>query len=404
MRRPRGHRRALVLAALAVVGGAVLAAVTVSIATGRDASHATVFARTCRLAASSGAVGPGLSLDGTSLVRARSSVSSAVSKLGGGDEVMAPLTGSLTPVAVATPGGAYVVYSSWRQLARVKPDAPGQGLSTGDAVGVPSIRLFDTRTGKDALLATGAASPAISSAGALAYLAGDSTVVRQNVDYTGRIVVADSVNAKPRVWTSHAGRYLPYAWAGSTLLAYRGVPDSEGTDLYAFTGPDSSRLLAPDAYVIALSPDGKEVLVSANTRMLERIRIDDGSVEDSLALDGNDSGSPTALMYAGSWRGDRIVANSDRGLVVIDVRGGLHVESQFATPSFPHGIAEPVFTDDTHVEGWADLPNPQKSPANVDEPAYANALVDCDLATANCTFGTASPARKWTRWITNPSR
>ena len=165
MRRPRGHRRALVLAALAVVGGAVLAAVTVSIATGRDASHATVFARTSRLAASSGAVGPGLSLDGTSLVRARSSVRRALSTLGGGDEVIAPLTGSLTPVAVTTPGGAYVVYSSWRQLARVKPDAPGQGLSTGDAVGVPSIRLFDTRTGKDALLATGAASPAISSAG-----------------------------------------------------------------------------------------------------------------------------------------------------------------------------------------------------------------------------------------------
>jgi hypothetical protein len=216
------------------------------------------------------------------------------------------------------------------------------------------------------------------------------------------------VNAKPRVWTSHPGRYLPYAWAGSALLAYRGVPESESTDLYAYTGPDSSRLIAPNAYAIALSPDGTQVLASVGTRMLERIRIADGSVEDSLALDGRVSGSgspplPTALMFGGSWRGDRIVANSDRGLVVVNVRGGLHVEAQFATP-FPHGIAEPVFTDDTHVEGWADLPNPQTSPANVDEPAYANALVACDLATANCTVGPPSPARDWTRWITNPSR
>jgi hypothetical protein len=42
--------------------------------------------------------------------------------------------------------------------------------------------------------------------------------------------------------------------------------------------------------------------------------------------------------------------------------------------------------------------------ADVGEPAYDNALVDCDLATGTCTVGTANPARKWTRWITNPSR
>ena len=69
---------------------------------------------------------------------------------------------------------------------------------------------------------------------------------------------------------------------------------------------------------------------------------------------------PQALMYAGSWRGDRIVANSDGGLVVLNVRGGLHVETVFATPAFPHGIAEPVFTDDTHVEGWADVAKPTR--------------------------------------------
>src|SRR5262249_14835657 len=163
-----------------------------------------------------------------------------------------------------------------------------------------------------------------------------------------------SPSAKPLVWTSKSDRYLPYAWAGSTLLAYRGVPDSEGTDLYAFTGPDSSHLVAPNAYAIAVSPDGSEVLASVGTRMLERIRISDGGVEDSLALDTS-SALPRALMYAGSWRGGRIVANSDRGLVIVNVRGGLHVEAILATPSFPHGVAEPVFTDDTRIEGWADL-------------------------------------------------
>jgi hypothetical protein len=400
----REHRRALTLGALALGAAAAVAAVTVSIATGHTARSTAVFARASSLAASRGAVGPGLSLDGSTLAQTRGGAKRTLGTIGGGDEVIAPLTGSLTPVGVTTPDGAFVVYSSWRQLARIKPDARGQGLSTGDPVGVPSIRLFDMRSGKDALLAMGAASAAVSQTGAVAHLAGDSTVVRQNVDYAGRIVVADSPSAKPRVWTSRAGRYLPYAWAGTTLLAYRGVPDSEGADLYAFTGPDASNLLAPNAYVIAVSPEGTEVLASVGTRMLERIRVSDGAVQDSLALDGLGSPGVHALMYSGDWRGDRIVANSDAGLVVLNIRGGLHVESRFATPSFPHGVAEPTFVDDTHVQGWADLPEPSPTAGDVSEPAYDNAVVDCDLAIGRCTTGAANPARKWTRWITNPSR
>jgi hypothetical protein len=400
----REHRRAVTPGALALGAGAALAAVTVSIATGHNARNTAVFARASSLAASHGAVGPGLSLDGPSIAQTRAGAKRTLGTLGGGDEVIAPLTGSVTPVGVTTPDGAYVLYSSWRQLGRIKPDARGQGMSTGEPVGVPSVRLFDLQTRKDSLLAVGAASPAVSSTGAVAYLAGESPVVRQNVEYTGRIVVADSPNGKPRVWTSRPARYLPYAWAGTTLLAYRGVADSEGADLYAFTGPDASTLLAPNAYVIAVSPDGADALASVGTRMLERIRVSDGAVEDSLALDGGGSSLPHALMYAGSWQGDRIVANSDRGLVVMNVRGGLHVESVFATPGFPHGISEPVFTDATHIQGWADLPSPTPTAADVGEPAYDNALVDCDLATGTCTVGAANPARKWTRWITNPSR
>ena len=403
----REHRRYLrvaALVALALGAAATVAAVTVSIATGRSAGSSPVFARASSLASSRGEVGPGLSLDGAAVVQTRAGTNRQLGKLGGGDEVIGALTGSLTPVGVTTPDGAYVVYSSWRQLTPIKPDARGQGLSTGDPVGIPSVRLFDVRSGKDSLLATGAASPAVSSTGALAYLAGESTVVRQNVEYTGRIVVADSPNAKPRVWTSRPARYLPYAWSGSTLLAYRGVPDSEGSDLYGFTGPDTSRLLAANAYVVAVSPDGTEVLASVGTRMLERIRVSDGAVQDSLALDTMGSPGLHAVMYSGSWRGDRVAANSDQGLVVLNVRGGIHVESQFATPSLPHGINEPAFTDDTHIQGWADLPDPTPTASDVGEPAYDNALVACDLATGRCTIGAANPARSWARWITNPSR
>jgi hypothetical protein len=400
------HRRALALGVLALGVGAGIAAGVVAIATGRSGSEPAVFARTAKLTASRGAVGNGLSLDGAALVAAKASGKRTLGTLGGGDEVIAPLTGALVPVATRSADDDFVVYSSWRQLARINPDARGQGLPAGQPVGVPSIRLFDLRTGKDQLLANGAASPAISTTGAIAYLAGDSQVVRQNVEYLGRIVVADSRDTKPHVWTSVPARYFPYAWAGSELLVYRGVPDSEGADLYAYTGPDEAHLLAPDAFAIALSPDGAKGLAAVGFRTLEVIRVADAAVEDTLSLDAP-QGTPTppqALMYGGSWRGDRIVANSDRGLVVLNVNGGLHIESVFSTPDLPHGINEPVLVGDTRVQGWADVGKAHPTQNGAGEPAYDNALVDCDLALGSCSADQANPARQWVRWVTNPSR
>jgi len=260
------HRLALGVGAVAIVLGTGLAAALVS--SGGSERKAAVFSRTGKLTVSRGAVGNGLTLDGGALIAKRASGNQVLGTLGGGGEVIAALTGSLTPVATASSDGDFVVYSSWRQLARIKPDARGQGLVTGQPVGIPSVRLFDIRTGQDTLLATGAASPAVSATGAIAYLAGDGQTVRQNADYTGRVVVADSRDARPEVWTSRSARYFPYAWAGSTLLVYRGVPDSEGTDLYAYAGPDDARLLAPDAFAIAVSPDASKVLAAVGIRTL----------------------------------------------------------------------------------------------------------------------------------------
>jgi hypothetical protein len=108
-------------------------------------------------------------------------------------------------------------------------------------------------------------------------------------------------------------------------------------------------------------------------------------------------------MFAGSWHGDRVVANSDIGLVVLNVHDGIQIESVFTTPGFVTGITEPTLLDDTHLIGWAELGSLPASGVNV-ERAYDNALVECDLTARSCNVGPASPARTWTRWVTNPSR
>jgi hypothetical protein len=412
--RDKRSRWSITVLALVVSAGAAAGVVWATSADAGPSTEPAAFARKSTLKVSHVRTLTGLGSSDSALVegdfvpgRAPGQPQGKRVHLGGGDELIAALTGSLVPVAVQSNDQSLVAYSAWHQIAEIKPDQPGQGLQVGDPVGVPSVRIYDSTTGRDRLVATGAYSPALSSNGDLAFVKGDANVVRQNVEYAGQVVVGATRNGSFAQWTTDAARYFPYAWAGGSLLVYKGLQDSEATDLYAFTGPGQSHLVAPEATVIALSPDGTRVLVTVSRRMVEVVRVADGAVESSLALDGpgvatpDSNSTPHALMYSGSWFADRVVANSDAGLVVLNVKGGLRLESVFKTP-FVHGLVEPTFTDATHVVGWADL-----TPVSVGkyaEPAYDHALASCDLVGASCTTGPSQPARAWTRWINNPSR
>ena len=349
------------------------------------------------------------SLQGSNLNAARGQSTGGPVVIGAGEEVIASLTGSLTPVAVESSDRGTVVYSSWRQISRPERGIAGQGIKAGALVGIPSVRAYNVATGTDKLVERGAYSPALSLDRRLAFVRGDTDTVRQNVAYTGQIVVGSADGESFESWTRGSARYFTYAWAGSTLLAYKALPDSEAADLYAFTSAGRSRLLAPEAFVIAISPDGERVLVTVGRRMVEVIRVANGAIEASLPLDGpgvaapDSPTTPHALMFAGSWYGDRVVANSDVGLVVLNVRDPIRIESVIETPGFPMGITEPTLVSDTHLIGWADIGSPP-TPGAREEPAYKNALVECDLAAKVCSVGTARPGRSWTRWVTNPSQ
>jgi hypothetical protein len=349
------------------------------------------------------------SLRGSQLEKGRGHSKGKLVKIGGGDEIIAAITGSLAPVAVDSTDGDTVVYSSWHQLSNPQRGVAGQGLKVGQPVGIPSLRVYEDATGKDRLIETGAYSAALSRAGRLAFVRGDTNTVRQNVDFTGAIVVGKVDGKSFEPWTTETGRYFAYAWAGSTLLVYKALPESEAVDLYAFTGAGQSRLLAPEAFVIAISPDASRVLVTVGRRMVEVVRVADGAIESSMALDGpgaaayDSTTTPHALMYAGSWYGDRVVANSDAGLVVLNVRDGLRIESVIKTPGLATGITEPTLVDDSHVIGWANLGSLPEA-GSMAEDSYDNALVQCELSAQSCQVGAASAPSIWVRWVTNPSR
>jgi hypothetical protein len=408
----RGRRmRIAVVGALVAVGA--LAGVLLATVGADTSKEPATFARKAQLRVAAGPLEAPTALSrlsGRTFVSGKGRGGSG--RLGGRDEVLAALTGSLVPVAVEASDGSLVAYSAWHQIARVKPDEPGQGIAAGQPVGIPSVRLFAPATGEDRLLERGAHSPALALDGRLAFVRAMTDAVRAGEPYEGHIVVGRPFGGGGAFerWTTAPARYFPYAWAGDVLLVYRAVPGSEATDLYAFEGPARSRLLAAGAFVVALSPDAERALVTVGRRMVQIVRIADAAIEASLALDGDgvaSSDSPSTphyLMYSGSWRGDRVIASSDRGLVVLDVRDGLRVESILATPDFPHGITEPSFVDDTRVVGWADLAGGARPVGEGAEPAWDHALVSCDLVAGSCTAGASHPARSWARWISNPSR
>lgn len=350
------------------------------------------------------------SIRGTELSIERGWAKGKRATIGGGEEVIAALTGSLTPVAVDSADGGTVVYDAWHQISNPQPGIPGQGVKFGEPIGIPSVRVYSEASGKDMLIERGALSPALSLDGRLAFLRGETDTLRNLVDYAGQIVVGTVDGPSFEPWTSEPAKYYPYAWVGSTLLAYKALPDSETGDLYAFTGPGRARLLAPDAWIVAISPDGSRVLMLAGASgwdaVVEIVRVRDGAIEASVPVrsEGDSFPSPLGLGWGGSWYGGRVVAPAGLGLTVLDVREGIRIESILESPSrLPHGIDDPLLLDDTHLVGWADLaPLPER--AATGEPPHDNALVRCDLAAQSCDIGPVSPPRIWTRWVINPSR
>lgn len=313
--------------------------------------------------------------------------------IGGTEEILGPLTASLVPVAVRSEDGSTVAYSTWQQLG-----PRGVASATGTPLGRPSLRVFASAEGRDLRTIVGAHAPTLSPDGRLAFLEGKDPIVRMNTPYIGQVMVGNPQDPAFEPWTTEPARYLPYGWAAGTLLVYKGIPESEGSDIYAFSGPGVPRLLAPSAAIVAISPDGLQVLVATDDRALEVIRVADGAVTASLRLDGlgvaaiDSTTTPHYVQYSGSWLGDRVVANSDLGLILLAVPAGtIRIETILATPDLPHGIVEPTFVDAAHVRGWADITISTLNASPNEEPGYDNALVSCDLDLLTCTRGEASP-------------
>jgi hypothetical protein len=308
----------------------------------------------------------------------------------------------LSPAAVPSTDSRYLAYNVWDEL---RPDDPAlswsdQGIEPGDALAAPSIRLYDTSSATDEVLAEGAFSLAWRSDGALAYFKGAEHNYRAGVPYVGDVVVRASVEAPPEVWSSEPARYVVAAWAGRRLVAYR-EGEGEALDVVVFDGPGRMRVLAPDSALVAISPDGQSAFLErgpADGRPEVRV-VDAGQGTEVASLDLTTVDPAVgAVGYAGDWRGDLVVATSVSGLAVFRVQAdSIELDQALEVAGAP---AEPRF-------GEASV---QRVTAWTSEPA-GGIFLDCDLAAPPCGRVVPLPEERgvrgfptWRRPLYNPSR
>jgi hypothetical protein len=314
-----------------------------------------------------------------------------------------PLAGWLTPAAVPSPDRRYLAYNTWRELRVDDPELSwsDQGIKPGDPLATPSLRVYDTTTGADELLATGAFSVAWSNDGALAYFKGADRDYRAGISYVGRVVVRDSIGSKSTVWSPEVGRYIVVGWAGPRLVAYREY-EGEALDVVVFDGPRRMRTLAAGSTLVAISPDGTRVFVAEGPdRGRPRVRVLALASGRELAALDLTSVDPSVGMvdYAGDWHGDEVVAASASGLATFRV-DGRRITLDDTLRVAASSVAEPRFAADSTstVRAWTTV-------------SRGGVFLHCDFEVGACDRAMPLPDARgvggfpaWRRPLYNPSR
>jgi hypothetical protein len=322
----------------------------------------------------------------------------------------APLVGNLGPVAAPSRDRRYIAYNTWRWAKPIdwQRSLHEQGIATGDPLGRPQLHLLDLRDGSDTALDPGSFSVAWRLDGALAYARGNPPDYRANTPFAADVVVRPGVEAAPSVWSASPGQYLVQGWAGRRLIVRSASAAGRGA-LVAFDRPGSERPLADDADLIAISPNGRDVLVGESAAesaapAMRLLSVADGAEEARLDLtaivDPVTRAPVTDVVGVGSWQGDRIVAATSSGLVVFRVSGRrlsvdqvLHVDAATRPGG---GFYEPQFGDsDQHtIVAWADLPTTG---------GRESAQFTCDRYALTCNESAPVPSARAPRPVYDPS-
>jgi hypothetical protein len=349
---------------------------------------------------------------------------------------MAP-TFTTEDVALVVPSldGRKVAYHAWE----------GERMR-GTAV----LRVFDSDTGRDYVLARGAFSVAWRRDGALAYAraAVPEWNPRSSGNSGGRIghvVFHRNLASPPLVWSRYQPReWRPLAWAGRFLITQGvvTVTDDEASvkvpRLYAFGGL-LSRILLPLERLVAVSPDGRLVIGEASVlptgggdsvlrvvevhsgRILATLdprqdrRVDSWSGAQPGAWSGTTIAVPSGVasrpVTIPTWRGDQVIEAPDStGVVFFRYEDGkLMVEQEL---KLKRQVVEATGVEDLQLMFSGRPVFVDNDERQFTQPVYiylnrrtTGFYVTCDRIEKRCRRGRELPTGSpWSALMFNPSR
>jgi hypothetical protein len=328
-----------------------------------------------------------------------------------GAHVASPLSSGTSPVAIPTPDGSGLLFSTWKYYGG--PPTPGTEPTTGVRVAHPAIWLLNLETGVQSLVADGAVSLALSMSGQVAYVKGDRPDYFANEPFAGTIEMRSVEDRSMiQVLVPEVDNYRVVAWAGDSLLYYK-LRDGGSLDLYRVREGEAPRLLAEETGVVAVSPDETKVLVQHLGTPDGNVDLLDVATGQALAYvkDLRDSsGAPVgALLLQGDWRGDTIAAAASAfsGLVFILVspEDSLSVSRtlDLGRHRLPWGMESPRFSSDgSTVTAFAIIP-PKNIVASTGP--YFTRVVTCGQMASTCSYVAPLPDRSAQAFpVSNPSR
>jgi hypothetical protein len=213
--------------------------------------------------------------------------------------------------------------------------------------------VFSTATGTDSVIADGAISPVLASDGRVAFVRGTRPDYYANERYLGTIeatALDDPTVASTLLSTP--GNYRLVGWAGDSLLYYV-LGEGETLDLFAIEAGSAPRPLGIGAGVVAISPDGRSVLVQrlgTTESDLALVDIATGELIARASHLANPGGADVgALQLGGTWFDDEVVAagTTFSGLITLNVMPNgivLRGVTALSTEEFPMGLNHPSRT------------------------------------------------------------
>lgn len=328
-----------------------------------------------------------------------------------GAHVASPLSAGTSPVAIPTPDGTGLLLSTWKYYGG--PPSPGMEPTTGDRLAHPAIWLLNLETGAQSLVADGAVSLALSMSGQVAYVRGDRPDYFANEPFEGTIQVRSLEDLSTiQMLVPEVDNYRVVAWAGNSLLYYK-LRDGGSLDLYRVREGEAPRVLGEQTGVVAVSPDGKNVLVQhldSRDADLDLLDVATGQALASVQDLRDSSGAPVgALLLQGDWRGDTIAAAASAfsGLVFILVspEHSLSVSRtlDLGRSRLPWGLQDPRFSSDgSTVTAVAIIP--PKDLAASTRPSFTQ-VVTCRQVASTCSYVTPLPDQSAQAFpVSNPSR